>query len=96
VETQKKRTSNEYYVLAAVRIEETLLAARSKSELPAAEQTRQQQNLDKAMDDLRQAFAEGYEADEDLEQDAVLEPIRWRADFKKLLADTKKGSKQKK
>jgi serine/threonine-protein kinase len=87
VEKQKNRGNTEYYVLAGLRVQEYLLGTK-------AEQARRQHELDQAMDDLREALAAGYEADEGLDRDLVLEPLWSRPDFQKLVADMKKGTKE--
>jgi tetratricopeptide (TPR) repeat protein len=93
VQKQQNRGSAAHYVLAGVRVQETLLSLEGGRVLTGAEQVRKKQEFDKAMDDLRRAVAAGYDVDEGLDHDAVFEPLWSRPDFQKLVADTKKGAK---
>jgi serine/threonine protein kinase/tetratricopeptide (TPR) repeat protein len=75
------------YNLAGVRAQLSCLAGSGRAPLTASEQAQRLEHLDQAMDALRKAIASGYGDLAKLKKDTILDPLRDRDDFHKLVAD---------
>jgi hypothetical protein len=80
-------TATELYTLAFVQAQCAALVSQDRSLLTPAEGNEHRSLADRAMSTLRRAIEAGFRDLSQLEQDADLDPLRSRADFRALIMD---------
>src|SRR5262249_18301216 len=86
-ESSADPTATELYTLAFVQAQCAALVRQGRSQLTPEERIEHQSLADRAMATLRRAIEAGFSDLRQLEQDADLDPLRSRADFRTLIMD---------